>query len=475
MSKDELRMSAGRETEALIHWASTVEFSDIPLAARRRALLILADDMGAMLSAEAEPEVAAFHDMLAASSSAGSASLLRKGRARLPIEAAAIGNAVAASWNELDEGYRKAVCHAGLYTLPCLLAHAEAQDKSTAEVLRALVVSYEVLTRFARAWPFQTLKIHPHALYCSLGAATALGILQRVDADTLLAAVTAASTMGATGPYSQAVRGVLVRNVWAACGISNGMRALEWARCGIGGVAETPHDVYFEALGSEADPQQLTQQLGHEWAVCDGYHKINACCQYAHSAIAAVESLLETYPDLQGGQGIERIRLTTHAYGMTLNDFAPRTILGAKFSIPFAVATAFVHGHGGASAFDSRALGDPRVREMSQKIELSEVRKPLPWPQDRPAYLTIVMKDGQERSAHCLSARGGPDLPFEDEDLWRKVATLSGHSMPGLEPVMRALHSGLDGSRSDGALDQSWRTVLEQCFEPQPSSRAPKH
>lgn len=470
MSKDELRMSAGRETEALIQWASTVEFSDIPLVARRRALLILADDIGAMLSAETEPEVAAFHEMLVAGGGAGGASLLRKGRAQLPIETAAIGNAVAASWNELDEGYRKAVCHAGLYALPCLLAHAEAQGRTMAELLRALVVSYEILTRFARAWPFQTLKLHPHALYCSLGAATALGVLERVDAGTLMAAVTGASTMGATGPYSQAVRGVLVRNVWAACGISNGMRALQWARCGIGGVAETPHDVYAEALSSGADPQQLTQQLGVEWAVCDGYHKMNACCQYAHSAITAVESLLEAYPDLQGGQGIERIRLTTHAYGMTLNDFEPVTILGAKFSIPFAVATAFVHGHGGASAFDSRALGDPRVQEVSQKIELSEVRNPLPWPQDRPAYLTIVMKDGQERSAQCLSARGGPDLPFEDKDLWRKVATLSGDSMPGLEPVMRALHSGLDESGTDGALDQPWRTVLGQCFEPQPAA-----
>ena len=46
----------------------------------------------------------------------------------------------AANWLELDEGYRPAPCHAGLYVLPSLLATAEAEDWSCGEMLRALVL-----------------------------------------------------------------------------------------------------------------------------------------------------------------------------------------------------------------------------------------------------------------------------------------------------------------------------------------------
>ncbi len=468
MNEDELRDAAGRELQTFVQWSVSQELADIPGSARTKAVMIMADDLAAMLSAEQEPQIIAAHAGLVRRGPAGNASLFRNGRPQLLMTQAAMGNALAASWNELDEGYRKAVCHAGLYTLPVLFAIAESENIATSEVIRASVLAYETTARFAKTWSFPALKIHPHALFCAVGATASIGFLRRLPADIMLAALSNAATLGVVGPYSQAIRGALVRNTWAAAGISNGFHAIEWAQAGIAGLSQTPHDVYFETLGSDADPASLTEGLGQEWAVASGYHKVNACCQYAHSAIEAMQQILHEQPDLLGGADVQSIRVRTHRLGLTLNDYQPMTTLGAKFSLPHALATSLVHGHGGAAAFDSRALQDERVKHLRAQVDMSLVLQELPWPQDRPAYLTVVRKDGREHTAVCLSARGGPDLPFDDEQLWGKIRGLSQATMPSLLPAMQRLHTCVAEAAQHSDLDRPWGQWVDLFFSNQP-------
>lgn len=473
MKNDALREAAGQGFRQLVEWAVRQELSDIPDHVRQKTVMVIADDLAAMLSAENEPQVVAAQARLLARGPGGTASLFRRDRAQLAPLQAALGNALSASWNELDEGYRKAVCHAGLYTLPVLLAVAESEQRSTAEVIRASTLAYEVTARFARTWRFGELKIHPHALFNALGATAAIGFLRRLPAELMLDALSNASTLGVVGPYNQAVRGALIRNAWAAAGICNGFQAIEWAEAGIAGLAETPHAVYHETLGSEANIAELSLDLGSDWAVASGYHKINACCQYAHSAIEAMQEILREHPALQGGAGIDRIQIQTHRLGMTLDNFQPATTLGAKFSLPHALAASLVYGHGGAEAFDSGAVGDERVARLRAQVEMRLVDEELPWPQDRPAFVTLVGDHGRSYSASCLSARGGPDRPFDDEALWAKIAGLSQASAPGLVMAMRALHARCADSPGGKELAQPWRELVDQFFIQAATARKP--
>ena len=86
-----------------------------------------------------------------------SATVFTGGRPKADRFSAAVANGAAADWCELDEGYRRATCHAGLYTIPALIADAEASGATTRGDVRALVLGYEVAARFARAFPFKTL------------------------------------------------------------------------------------------------------------------------------------------------------------------------------------------------------------------------------------------------------------------------------------------------------------------------------
>ncbi|MGX6446843.1 hypothetical protein ACVU7I_02065, partial [Patulibacter sp. S7RM1-6] len=48
----------------LVRWSTTVTWGDLPEDVRRRAVLVLADDLGAMLAVRHDPQVAALRDTL---------------------------------------------------------------------------------------------------------------------------------------------------------------------------------------------------------------------------------------------------------------------------------------------------------------------------------------------------------------------------------------------------------------------------
>ncbi len=462
-----LSEEAGAAFEAWLRWAAALEWNDLSPNARHRTVLVLADDIAAAQSALREPQVMQAHARLRAGAGAdGAASLLSRGLPRLAVAQAAMGNGLAMGWNELDEGFRKAVCHAGLYVLPALLAVAEAEGASLQELLRALALGYETATRVARTWRFPSMKIHPHALLAPVGAAAGVGFLRRLPADELLSAVAGAATLGMAGPFNHATKGVLSRNTWAPQAAVAGLNAVEWARCGIGGAATSPHDVYAIALGAEADLSVLAPNADEGWAVESGYHKMNACCQYAHSTIEAIESLLQREPGLRGGAQVTAIEVEAHPLAFALDDTRPRTTLGAKFSVPHAAAAALVHGNGGVASFDAVSLDDPRIARLRELTRLRPFEGVRPWPEDRPSRVTLTTADGRRLDAECWSARGGPDRPFTEPELWDKLAALSRAEAPALTATLRRAADLAAGAPDSNELARPWRDWLADVFAP---------
>lgn len=434
--EDALRMEAARAFEDCLRRVVAASWADLPVAARARAAMIVADDIAAAFSAQQEPQVVQARSLVLQQAAAGPATLLVEGGPLTDVRSAAFLNGLAMGWNELDEGYRKAVCHGGLYVLPSLLAVAEQQGSSAEDFLRALVLGYELVTRVARAWRFAPMRIHPHALLAPVGAAAGVAVLRRLPADTVLSAVAGACTMGMAGPFNQATLGVLTRNAWAAQGAVMGLQAVDLAQAGIGGWASTPYDVYVSALGTVTDIDAFSDE--GEWAVQSGYRKLNACCQYAHSTIEAVQALLARHPELLGGDAVKALRVHAHPLAFGLDNRRPSTTLGAKFSLPHAVAAALVYGHGGAQAFDSHSLNDPRVARLRDLVELIPFQGVKAWPNDRPATVEIEMAQGIVQET-CWSARGGPDRPFDDAEIWQKIGTLCQMQAPRAAATLRAL------------------------------------
>src|SRR5688572_6664256 len=358
------RAQAAANTRKLIEWAVEAVRKPLPEPVRRRAAIILSDDIGAMVAGSLETQVArAREGLLRTASGKTEATVLAKGAPRTDRYAAASANGMAITWCELDEGFRNASCHAGAYTLPTLLAESEARGATVEELLRSLALAYEVTTRFALAYPFPTFNVHPHAAFATIGAAAAACIARGHDAKTMLAAVTGAASMTFAGPFDTAVEGHLVRNGWTAAGAWIGLRAADWAEAGIGGGCATPHDVFTFSFGTRAMPEKLVEGLGSAWSVANGYHKIFACCGYAHSAVEATLDI-RSRMGARKPEDIDEIVVETGPGGMTLTTVNPETVLAAKFSLPHAVAATAQLGTAGARAFTYDTLADASIAAL---------------------------------------------------------------------------------------------------------------
>lgn len=446
----EQRVACGQGFIELCTWAAMTSLEAVPPDVRQRACLVLADDIAAIVAAATEPEVAAVQTQLARS--AGStpvATVLGRVPFRVDRYTAAAANGMAICWTELDEGYRLVACHAGAYIIPALMAEAEASGAHTHDVIASLAIAYEVTARIAHAFPAQPLRVHPHAAFAPLGAAAGVARLRGYNPTDFAAALSSAMTMSHAGPYSHAPAGALARNAWTATGAWAGYRAADWAPLGIGGLAETIFDVMVTCYGHDCLPERLTSNLGTAWAVSSGYHKMIACCQYAHSAVEATLRLRAEDAALADPANIAAIAVATHPMGETLATREPQTVLAGKFSMLHAVAATAVYGSAGASAFARNSLSDPRVSALRSRVRLLPHDDIKPWPKDRPARVEITFTDGRRISASIDSARGGPDDPFDEAELRAKIAALTAD----LYPAMAARLAGLAASRCRWADD----------------------
>ncbi|HEU0060477.1 MAG TPA: MmgE/PrpD family protein [Hyphomicrobiaceae bacterium] len=428
----EARSDCGRRFVELCAWAATTSLAAVPAQARQRASLVLSDDIAAMVAAATEPEVVAIQAELVRGSGAPAATLLARTAVRVDRHTAAAGNGLAISWSELDEGYRLVACHAGAYIIPALIAEAEATGARTADVIASLAIAYEVTARIAHAFPSEPLRVHPHGAFAPLGAAAGVARLRGYSAKDLAAALSSAMSMSHAGPYSHAPAGALARNAWTATGAWAGYRAADWAPLGIGGLPETIFDVMATCYGHDCLPDRLSAGLGSSWAINSGYHKMIACCQYAHSAVEATLRLRAELPALKDAANIAAIVVATHPMGETLATAEPETVLAGKFSMLHAVATTAVHGSGGARAFTRASLSDPQVAALRSRIRLVPHEDLKPWPKDRPARVEVTLTDGSRRAVSIDSARGGPDDPFSEAELRDKIAALTGELYPAM-------------------------------------------
>jgi 2-methylcitrate dehydratase PrpD len=442
----------------LCDWAAGVSFGDIPPQVLRRTALVLIDDLAAMVGGAQAPAVSAYQRQVAQRSAHREATIFGASRMRAGREMAAVANAIATNWLELDEGYRPVPCHAGLYVIPALLASAEGRLDAR-QVLRMLAVAYELVTRVARGFRVEPVTMQSHGRYAAVGAAAARALALGLDGRALHEALCAAVTLIGPAPRNHLALGAMVRNVWPAAGAWNGMMAVEWTAAGMGGVPGAVHDVYATVLGGVPTPHRMTEGLGEGWAVMDGYTKLYACCQHLHSAVEACLVLLEGAAiDVDA---IERVDVHTHPLALPLSNDAPVTTLGGKFSMQHAIAAALVHGTGGARAFDEASLVDPRIARLRARVRMAAWNPLPPPPDDRPARVAVLMRDGARHDAECRSALGGPDRPLGEQAVLDKATGLVASRYPDMVPTLGRL-IGLEAE----ALDLPWARTVDLAFGP---------
>ena len=428
----------------LAEFAAGTELHAISEAARTRARWVIADSIPVIAAGMQQPEMQAFVTRHLAGAGSGNAWVIGA-RQRAGLLDAALLNGTAGTWLELDEGNLFAKGHPGIQVVPAAVALAQESGSSGAELERAVALGYEVSARITRAAQMR-LAFHPHGTYGVIGAAIAAAVLKRFDARQMLELINCAATMGMATSRQTLLDGATVRNIFTGHSGYMGLTAARLVECGFTGEVDGVGNVYGRGVYSEKfDPALAIAGLGTEWLITQSYFKLHPIGRYGHSAVDALEDLLEKVP---GGRlptdAIERIEVRAYMLAASLAGKNIVSSFGARFSVPFALASILYHGRSGLKSFDDAAVANAQVQALVQKVDLQEDKSfTARFPREQPVTVRIVMRDGAAHEGRCVITKGEAAKPHTEAELTAKFFEL-GEPVWG-KAVTQKLYDGLMG------------------------------
>ncbi len=432
----------------LARFACDTRLRDLGEEALARTRWVIADSLPVIAAGMQQPEMQAFMKSHLASTGGGLAWVLGT-RRRASVSDAALLNGTAGTWLELDEGNLHAKGHPGIQVVPAAVALAQELGSPGDELAIAAALGYEISSRISRAAKIK-LSVHPHGTWGTLGAAIAVGRLKKFDEAKMMELINVASTMGMATSRQTLLDGSTVRNIFTGHAGLMGLMAARLVECGFTGERDSPASVFGKVLGDEFVASKVTENLGREWMVAGGYFKLHPTGRYVHSAIDALEDLLAGVP---GGRldlaRIERIEVRTYKLAAMLAEKRVTSSFGARFSVPFALATILHHGGSGLAQFEQAAVDTEAIQALAARVDLKEdAGFTARYPAEQICDLKIVLAGGKFFEGRCMIMKGEPANPHTTAELEGKFMQL-GVPVWGEETARRLLEGCMTLERID--------------------------
>ena len=425
--------------QSLAGFAAGLNHDSVPASVREAALWHIVDSIGVSVAGASEHEESgvAFRRYAEKSAETGSATLLGLGRTAGP-EIAALVNGSLAQALEMDDKHGYSLARPGSTIVPAVLAMAEARDLSLRDAVTAVIAGYEVMIRLGLVAGERFLErgYHTSSLLGAFGVTAAIGRLLGTDAATIVNAMGIAGTF-ASGIQESTRTGSTSKILHGGWGAHAGIIALQLASAGISG----PSSVFEGKFGFfETHLTPITGKLdfvfpaadfGSRWYLPETAFKPYPCCQLLHAFIEAAKQLLVEFArgGISLGQ-VEHILCQLAEPGLTLvtdpieNKRAPWHPHEARFSLPFGVASALVHGDVGLESFRQDRLGEAAVLRLASLVEAA-VDPDSDYPKHCPAILTIRAA-GKDYRCHVPFHPGSPEAPLSQSDVLDKFARNTG-------------------------------------------------
>jgi len=389
---------------------------------------VVLDTIGAMLAGSRLEENAKLALLVGEAGNGQGCTLVGHAGKAQPMMAA-LSNATAGVSLEVDEGSRLGGGHPSIHVTPAAIAVGEDKGSTGKQVLESIIAAYEVTSRVGGATTSRH-EIHSHGTWGTIGAAVATARLMGFNAAGVKQSINLAASMSPANTWTPCFEGATVRNLYPGRANLQGILAANLSRCGFTGVADGPADVYSSVLGQGFDPEQAVAGLGQrgEYRIQQNYFKFHACCWYNHPVLDAVEDLLQK--ERFQASDVDHISVEAPPMATTMDNPRPANMLAAKFSIPYAVASAVVHGATGVGAFYPQRVADRQVLALAEKVEVHADEKMDLRRYDYPtARVTVTLTGGRSLKQEVTAHRGDSRNPVTQKELHGKFLELSGGTL----------------------------------------------
>ncbi len=358
---------------------------------------------------------------------------LDRGKARLATgrpaatRAAALINGAASHSVEFDDIYRDAGYHPGSPVISAALAVAQATGASGELFLRGVIVGYETSTRLGESvMPAHYKFWHTTGTIGALGAAAAAATILRATPEQFAHAVATATTFASglkQAFLSQAMSKPLHGGHAADVGVMAALSAVR-GLTGALDILEGPSG-FGNAMSGKVDWTKATKDLGVDYHITRVTFKNHGCCGHNFPSIDGALHLQK----LHGFKAadVKKVKIESYKAGMDIvGNFDPEGEYQAKFSLPYTVAHALVHGSVRLNAFSPERMQDPAVRGMMPKFEIiSDPELSAGYPNQRAARVHIETNDGRTFSHFQPHRKGDPEQLLTDAEVNDKFIELA--------------------------------------------------
>ena len=405
-------------------WANNLQIKDIPETVIKKLNIIVMDSIGLMASAKHEPYI---QSLISSLEEEGKCTIIGHDKLVTPFNATII-NGTAVHGEDFDDTFEGTPVHVGSVMVPAMLAAAQAKNLSGQDFLKGLVVGSELICRLALVSPTAIHRqgFHPTAILGAFGSAIGTASVIGCSKKEMVSALGIVGSM-ASGIIEYLAEGTSTKRLHPGWASGCGWQAANIAKSGFIGprtVFEGTHGVFntFAKSHIKPDYSHITHQLSKKWECANLALKPYACGTMAQPFIDCAIKLRKEINDIdeidkivaQVGEG------TVHRLWEPLNEKQrPSSAYGAKFSVPYCIATGLIDGKAGLVQFTETRLKDPHILNLASKV-FYEINPNDEYPKNYTGDITIYKKDGSAIQAYQNCLRGGKNSPLTKQDINEK-------------------------------------------------------
>jgi 2-methylcitrate dehydratase PrpD len=398
----------------------------LPSAVVERARQHILDTVAAMISGARLPPGRVAIDYVAKLGGARQASVVGTRVLTCPVHAA-LANGMLAHADETDDSHAPSRNHPGCAVIPAALAVAESGHASGEQLIRAVVLGYDVAARVNYALDadaFAATSRSTHSVGGTFGAGAAAGALLGLDergAQHLLSLC--AQQASGVGSHVRDPDHIEKAFDFGGMPARNGVTAATMVAAGMTGVDDvfSGERNFFEAYAPHPDPARLSEELGARFEILATNIKKWPVGSPAQSALDALTSLMSN--EQIGPNDIDAIEVMLPLRSARTVDNAP----APELNVQHLLALLLVDGKlSFESIHDRERLQDPKVLSLRTKIDLvpsEELARALPR---RQAVVSVRTRDGRSLLKRTVAVRGTVDNPMSQGEVEAKALDLMG-------------------------------------------------
>lgn len=429
-------------TRQLCDFLARFTLADVPADVVERTKDLFLDWIASAIAGKDAPAVRKLQEFVAAMGpQQGLAEVLVDRRRTSPYFAALI-NGASSHVVEQDDVHNGSVLHPAAVVFPAVIAAAQAEGKSGAEVLLASIAGYEAGIRIGEFMGRSHYRVfHTTGTVGTLAAAAAVAKLYGMDAEGINQALGSAGTQAA-GLWEFLRDAADSKQLHTAKAAADGLMSAWIARAGFTGakrILEGPQGM-AAGMSSDANPAALTDGLGKRWATAETSFKFFASCRHTHPAADALKDLM-----LREKISADQIAsVTAHVHQGAIDVLGPvtdpKTIHQAKFSMGTVLGLVAVHAHAGLGEFEDHALQDAKVAAFRDKVEMElddEIN--AAYPRQWIGRVTVKTTDGRTLAGRVDVPKGDPGNTLSRPELEAKALQLGAFRHGASEAEMRTI------------------------------------